>query len=310
MRKSRSSHQSSRLNNYFRQHKLAFQNSLKQLSISRFATFITFMVIGIALALPTGLYVLMNNIQLLGQGLNETNQISLYLKADTPPLHVTEFFHALQNDRDINQAKYISPQKGLEDFQQQIGATNVLAELNDNPLPSVIVVQPSANIQTDLQAQQLMARLKQSPYVENAQLDMLWLKRLYSIINLVHHIIYAIMFFFGLAVLLIVGNTIRLTTQNFRDEIDVIQLLGGTNSFIRRPFLYSGMIYGFTGGLFAWLSVDTLLWWLQKPVNQLVSLYGSHFHLYGLGFESTFYLLIASAFLGYLGSFLAVQSIK
>jgi len=285
----------------------AIRLSLHQLSGSISTTIITFLIIGITLALPVGLYVFLNNVQMISTNLNRTSQISLYLNKNISQNDIQEIETILKGDKSITSIQYISPEEGLKSFQGAAGFYNMLDELKDNPLPGVIVIQPAETIQTLDEATQLINRLKNLPNVIDAQLDMAWLQRLNAIIAFVHRIFDAIMVIFALAVLLIVFHTIRSAVENHRDEIAVTKFLGGTSRFIYRPFLYSGLIYGIIGSIIAWFIIDVIILWLQNPINQLVKLYDSPFQLQGLNLHATLLLLISGALLGYLGSWYAVR---
>ncbi|MGD9108643.1 MAG: permease-like cell division protein FtsX [Gammaproteobacteria bacterium] len=288
------------------QHFRALKLSINQLSVQPLTTFLTFAVIGVVLALPMGLYLLLQNAQTVTSGLHQTTQISLYLKKNIRPFQVEKLLQGLKRDKNIVSTKYISATQGLAELQKQYNFGNILMELNNNPLPGVVVVQPVKSLYTEAQIKPLLAHLKKLPQVHDAQLDFAWLKRLNAIINLGRHIVYAAMLLFAFGVLLIVGNTIGLITQKYQDEIFVSQLLGATNSFIRRPFLYSGMIYGLLGGIIAWFLIDTTMWWMSGSVTKLATLYGSQFHLQVLSSNATLFLLVGGAVLGYFGSWLAV----
>lgn len=292
---------------FFSRHFQALRISINQLSLSLVATLMTFAVIGIALALPFGLYTLLQNVQTINHNLHESAQITLYLDANTSQSSIDNLIRVLQSDQDVTNVTYISPAQGLQEFQKDSGFNNVMVGLNTNPLPAVLVIQPSPSTQTNLQIQQLLARLKQLPNITNAQLDMYWLQRFNAILLLLHRILFAVILLFAIGVLLIIGNTIRLTTQQHRDEIYVIKLLGGSDRFVRRPFLYAGIIYGLTGSIIAWLLVDFSMAWLQAPVTRLAALYSTNFELHGLNVATTLTLLIGGCLLGLIGSWFAVR---
>lgn len=299
----------SKIRAYLYRHVQAFKASIHQLGLSFSSTIMTFVVVGIALALPMGLYVLLKNVQVVVTGLHATTQMTLYLDKRVKKGQADDLLRVLKNDINIIHTQYISPEEGLKTFQGQFG--NVVNKLGTNPLPGAVIVQPGHRIRTMTQANELLGRLKKLPSVTDAQLDMDWLQRLNGIIALGQRLIHVLMLFFAFAVLLVVGNTIRLMTQNYHDEIMVIKLLGGENNFIRRPFLYSGVIYGLMGGITAWLLVNGIVRCLQRPLEHLMNLYHSSFTLSGLSFQSTLCLLIGGTLLGYLGSWLAVgQHIK
>lgn len=286
-------------------HIQAIRVSMGQLSLSLLSTFATFAVIGVALALPFGLYTLLQNFQGISHSLNDSAQISLYLNPEISDLDKSTLLRVLNSDSGIQHIQYISPEEGLEAFQKDSGFSEALSGFKTNPLPAVYVIQPS--IRDNLQLQQLFSRLKQLPNVSNAQLDMQWLQRFNAILLLLHHALIAVMLLFALGVLLIIGNTIRLTTQYYRDEIKVIKLIGGSDRFIRRPFLYSGVIYGLSGSIIAWLLVDATMEWLQGPASKLAALYGTNFEIQGLTLNTTLVLIIGGCLLGLIGSWLTVK---
>lgn len=292
--------------NYFSRHLQAATNSIGQLSRSPFTALMTCLVIGIALALPMALFVLLKSMDALNQNFQQSTQITLYLKADVNESQVSNLVNTLKNNPDIRTVNAISPTQGLEELQQQAGVDNVLADLQSNPIPWAIVIVPTKSFQSSDALTNLSNTLKQNPEVDSVQMDALWVERLFTLMTLAHRGIYALTLFLGIGVLLIVNNCIRSATQNNKKEIDVIKLIGGTNSFIRRPFLYAGMIYGLLGGIIAWQLVDLLLLWLRQPVGHLAALYHSQFALSEIGLLDTFLLLICSIILGLAGSWLAV----
>lgn len=288
-------------------HLQAFINSIGQLSRAPLASFFTFIVIGIALALPMGFFVLLHNVQHASSNLHNTGQISLYLKANTPKSVIKQDLATAQRDQAIAKATYISPEQGLASFSKQSGFGGVLKDLHANPIPGVIEITPSPTLKQSWQIQTLFARVKKLPGVAHAQFDFQWLQRLQAILSISHRLATLLMIIFSVAVLLIIGNTIRLTTQNHRDEILVVKLIGGTNPFIRRPFLYSGFLYGLAGGIVAWFIIDFILSRLQEPVSTLASLYGNNYQLAGLNLHNTLLLLFGGGLLGLIGSWLAVN---
>jgi cell division transport system permease protein len=262
-------------------------------------------VIGIALALPAGLFVALANVQQISGGFDSAARITLFLRASVDDSQAAGIAKQLSTQKDIAKAHAVTRAQALEEFRQLSGFGAALDALEENPLPAVIVVQP-ADAGTPESVEALLERLRLMPQVELAQLDMQWVKRLYALLALGQRGILLIAALLGLSVLLIVGNTIRLDIQNHREEIEVTKLIGATDAFVRRPFLYSGFWYGLGGGLIAWLLVDGALSLLRGPVQQLAGLYGSGFTLSTLGAGSTLQLLALSTALGLLGSWLAV----
>jgi cell division transport system permease protein len=291
---------------YFTLHLSMAIQSLGRLVRNPFATLMTTAVIGIALALPTGLHVLLDNLQRAGGDWNGAAQISLFLKPHVDEDRALALADRLQQRPDISTVQYISPDQALEEFQSQSGFGEVLEHLSQNPLPGVLVLQPVLNGEDPGAAAQIVAGLKQLPEVDVAQLDMQWLQRLFAILNTVQRGVLIIAVLLGVAVLLIVGNTIRLSIENRRDEIVITKLIGATNAFIRRPFLYCGIWYGLFGGLLALLLVDTSIALLQEPVVRLTGLYGSNYRLGLLDIGLAGTVLGGGILLGLVGSWIAV----
>lgn len=293
--------------NFLVSHFRAFISSVGKLIRAPFSSLLTILVIAIALALPMSLFVLLQNAKTLSQGWDKGSQISLYLSINTQPEDIERIIDSLKLRNDIAYVEYISPEQGLKDFREQSGFGDAVNHLPENPLPPVIEVYPENNKHSAEVVENLVRDLQQIPNVETAQLDMQWVKRLYSIISLGQRGFYGLLLLFSLAVILIVGNTIRLLTQNQRDEIEVIKLIGGTNAFIRRPFLYTGILYGFCGGLIAWLMIDSQLLWLHKPIQQLATSYGSQFQLIGISMKQGILLSAVGTLLGFCGSWITAH---
>jgi len=213
----------------------------------------------------------------------------------------------LSKRMDLTQIKLVTPEQGLVEFEQRSGFGNALEYLDNNPLPYVIIITPS-KLNTTIQASQsLLKELQALSLVDKAQLDLEWVKRLQAIMALIQSAVDALGLLFGLAVILIVGNTIRLAIHSHRDEIKVVKLVGATNGFIRRPFLYTGIWYGLGGALLAWFMVFTALSFLETPVKKLSMAYGSGFNLQSMTFNEIGILLGMGVLLGWLGAWIAVS---
>ena len=299
-------HQSSWLAGYFTLHLSMAIQSLGRLFRAPFATLMTAAVIGIALALPTGLHVMLDNLQKAGGNWDGSTQISLFLKDKITEDQALSLSRKLEQRSDIKAVQYISAEQALAEFQSQSGFGSVLDNMDSNPLPSVLVLHPLLNSEDPAQAEALMEGLKLLPEVEVAQLDMQWLQRLFAILETIQRGVLIIAVLLGMAVLLIVGNTIRLAIENRRDEIIITKLIGATNAFIRRPFLYYGIWYGFFGGLLALILVDISILLLQEPVTRLTGLYGSAYSLGLLNPALAGLILSGGMLLGLVGAWIAV----
>jgi cell division transport system permease protein len=293
------------LTQWYTHHLQALMIGLGDLLRKPFASLMTLMVIGVAMALPSGLYILLNNLQSINQHWNNKPSLSLYLVKGAPDYQITAMLTDLKRNKNIASVKYVSPKEGLETFKQVTQFKDVLADLNQNPLPGVIVVTPIRSQQSPARLQKLLSHLQQYPQVKIGQLDMAWVKRLYYIITIGERITYSLALLFGIGVLLIIGNTIRLTIQRHHEEMRILKLVGATDAFIRRPMLYRGLLYGFFGGIVAWILVALMLWWLKSPAQSLAQSYNHNLVLSGLTFFSGFAILFGTALLGLLGAWLA-----
>ena len=291
---------------YFIHHARVLLGSLGQLTRHPLSSSMTMAVIAIALTLPAGLYLALNNISGLSAGWDSSTKISLFLHAKVSEKKAQTLVKRLRLHNEIDSISMISKEQGLEQFKQLSGFGDALQFLEGNPLPVVLVIQPIIDTERPERINLLLKELESDKLVDIAQLDMQWVKRLYGLLEIAHRVIWAIGGLLGLAVLLIVGNTIRLDIQNRRSEIEVSKLIGASNAFIRRPFLYTGFWYGFSGGLLAWLLTSLSLYMLAEPVENLALLYHSDFELSGLSFADTSSLIMISCGLGLLGSWLAV----
>lgn len=295
-----------RLGAYLHHHRLTLLRGFTQLGQHPLPTFMTMAVIAVALALPAGALVLVNNARGLSAGWQGTARISLFLKTGVSDATVQQLADQVRTHVGVASVQVISAQQSLVDFQQRSGFHDTLSLLGINPLPAVLVVQPTETYTAPAAAQGLAQSFAALPQVDQVRMDVQWLKRLQAILALLHRGVLIVAVLLAIAVVLIVGNTIRLEIENRRTEIEVSKLLGATDRFIRRPFLYHGAWYGLAGGVLAWILMLIGLAIMGGPVGRLASLYGSHLSLSGLGVDGVLYLLVSGIVLGWLGSWLAV----
>ncbi len=295
-----------RTNAYFTHHLWVLVSSLGQLWRTPFSTLMTAVVIGIALALPAGLYVLLNNVQQLSSGWEDSAQVSLFIERDVAEKRILALADRLRNWEGVAEVRYISREQALAEFRELSGFGDALDSLAENPLPAVLVLRPTPAQAEPAAMGRLLERLRQLDAVDQAQLDMEWVRRLNGIIEVGKRGALLLGVLLAMAILLVVGNTIRLIIFARREEIVITKLIGATNAFIRRPFLYTGFWYGLMGALIAWLLVVGFLILLNGPVTQLSFLYDSQFRLAGLDLVTSFSLLLSGIALGLAGSWLAV----
>jgi len=279
--------------------------SLGCLLRSPLGSLMTVAVIGIALALPSGLMVLMGNVQNLVNDWDGPASVSLFLKQEVDDAAARSLGEKIAERPGVEQLEVIGRQAALDEFREHSGFAAALDVLEENPLPAVILVRPKDDADL-IAAKTLTEQLGKLPEVEAAQLDLQWVKRLRSITEIVRQGIYLLAVLLTLAVLLIIGNTIRLEIQNRHSEIEIIKLVGGTDAFVRRPFLYHGLWLGLLGGLTAWILVAAAIVMLDPPVSRLAELYHSGFRLLGPGLLESAGLLIGGAVIGWLGAWVSV----
>lgn len=289
---------------WMRHHRLSAADSLYRVLDKPLSSVLTWLVIGIALALPVGLNVALDNVDHLSSGWDSPAQISLFLREDLEADRARQFQQALAAREDIAGARYVSREEALAEFSELSGFADVLASLDENPLPDLVLVTPAG--QGGEAASALREELQATPEVAQAVLDMEWLQRLNSLMELSRRLVLAVGGLLVLGVVLILGNTIRLAIESRREEIVIVKLVGGSNAFVRRPFLYTGLWYGVGGGVFAATLVALSLWFLSAPVDQLAALYQSGFQLSGLGIMGALNLVILGGLLGLTGAWLAV----
>ena len=292
---------------YFSNHMRVALASLGRLYAQPVSTMMTAAVIAIALALPVGLYIALDNVARISSGWDGSTQISLFLQTEVSEDEAKKLQQRLEKHKHIKKIELINKEKGLEQFKEISGFGDALKYLDENPLPIVLVVHPEVIANQPDNTSRLVKELGKHPKVELAQLDVQWVKRLYTFLEIANRSIWVVSTMLAIAVLLIVGNTIRLDIQNRREEIEVSKLIGASDAFIRRPFLYTGLWYGVIGGLLAWIVTLLSLMLMESPIHKLALLYHSDFRLSGLGIGNTLLLIIISCTLGLIGSWIAVS---
>ena len=294
-----------RYNAWLQHHRLSAAGSLQRVLDNPGSSLLTWLVIGIALALPVGLNVALDNVSQVSAGWDSPAQISLFLGDGVLSDRLRQLEEELSEREDIGHTQLISRDEALAEFRTLSGFSDILTSLKENPLPDLILVTPVATLE-QAQISALRDELEDIPDVAEAVLDMEWLQRLNSLMELSRRLVLAVGGMLIMGVLLILGNTIRLAIESRRDEIVIVKLVGGSNGFVRRPFLYTGLWYGVGGGVLAVLLVSVALWFLEDPIGELVMLYESAFQLKGLGVMGALNLIILGGLLGLAGAWLAV----
>ena len=289
------------------QHLQAFIFSLGQLYRNAIASFLTVCVIGISLALPTGFFVILENAQYLTARWEGAVAITAFLKQDVDDKTIHEIMANLKKLKAVDSVELVTSDQALAEYRKLSGFAEALDELDTNPLPSVLLIKPDSNDESEKKIDSILDVLKGLPQIDHAQYDQFWVKRLNAIIHIVERVVLILSVFLALAVLLIIGNTIRMLIYHRRAEIEISKLFGATDGFIQLPFLYSGFWYGLFGSLVAWVLIIVSLQLLEGPSAELATLYESDFQLLGLGLENIIYLFLSGIILGLLGSYISVQ---
>ncbi len=289
------------------QHAQALIYSLGQLWHNPLASLLTAAVIGIALALPAGFYVILENARHLTAGWGGSVQIAAFLRMDVGEPAAQRLAHQIAQRAEVLEVKLIPPEEALREYRRHSGFAEALDVLEENPLPALLLIRPRLDGESTRPADALLEMLKSLPEVDAAQYDQQWLQRLTAIIGIVQRAVMILALFLAAAVLLIVGNTIRMLIYHRRPEIEIAKLFGATDSFIRRPFLYSGVWYGLCGGVIAWLLVTASLMALARPAGELARLYASNFTLTGLSADISLLVIAGGVLLGLIGSWAALQ---
>ena len=295
---------SNRISAYLLHHLKSLLFSLDKIYQAPTTTIMTVAVIGITLSLPGGFYLFLKNIDAIAGDFRSSSQIGLYLDLDISEKKALALEKQIAKMENVTSTRFISRESSLEEFRQNSGFGKSIDTLSSNPLPHTIIVEP---IEADtFTIRNLLNSLQAMPEVEIAKLDTEWLERLYTIIEIAKRSVIIITILFAFAVLLIIGNTIRLDIQNRYQEIIVTKLIGATDAFIRRPFLYGGVWYGLLGGIISWLIVEIGYLAIAGPLERLNLLYQSDMNLITFSFHDFIILITSSTLLGLAGSWIAV----
>lgn len=286
-------------------HAQTFMGSLGRVVRQPGAALLTMAVIGVALALPLLLYVLLQNSRTATANWNQVFDISVYLDKKPGGARAQALAKQLRSRADVAAVRIITADEALGQFRTSSGFGTALDALRDNPLPDTLVVTPSLSASNPGGTENLKNAIAGMPDVQTVQVDSEWVERLTAMLAILRRIIWLVGALLGVGVVLVVGNTIRLDILNRRAEIEVMKLVGATDAFARRPFLYSGFWYGLGGGFLAILLVTVAVAALAGPVERLAGLYASPLKLSGLGFRWDMAVLGASVGLGWFGSWLA-----
>jgi cell division transport system permease protein len=290
---------------YFARHAQTLVGSFGRIVKYPFASLLTMSVIAMALALPLFLNLFLSNLRTATGDWNDAFDLSVYMDKKASSGRTGSLAKQLRLRGDVAGVRVITADQAMTEFRDNSGFGKALEALRDNPLPDTLIVTPSLDASTPQGTATLKQAIAAMPDVQTVQLDTEWVKRLHAMLDILRRVVALTAGLLGASVVLIVGNTIRLDILNRRAEIEVMKLVGASDGFARRPFLYSGVWYGLGGGLIAIILVAVAAAVLAKPVDSLAALYGSPFHLQGLKFVAAAQVLGLAVALAWLGSWLA-----
>jgi cell division transport system permease protein len=290
---------------YGARHAQAVVGALGRLVRSPLASALTLLVIALALALPIALRLFVSNAQVATGGFANAVDLSVYLKTDVQLAKAEQLAHTARERPEVAAVTLIPADQALEEFRTYSGFGAALEALKDNPLPHVLHVRPRAESQSAATLESLRRYLAAWPEVDSVQIDSEWVNRFNAILEVLRRLLVMAAILLGAGVLAIIGNTIRLEILNRRPEIEVTKLVGGSNAFVRRPFLYTGMLYGLGGALLAWAIIEAAVLALGQPIATLSQLYGSRYALQGPSATDVGILLASGAVLGWLGAWIS-----
>lgn len=271
------------------------------------ATLMTVLVIAVALALPTIFHVLYKNSERISEQWDKASEINLFLKKDLSQQRIQVLIKKLGLYHEIETVTHITSHQALQEFKEMSGFSKALDYIGENPLPDLLIVIPTQDAMNIASSKLLVAKLKREQGIDLVRVDIDWIEKLQAIISVVVDIVIAIALLLLMSVLLIVSNTIRLNIQNQRPQIEIMKLVGATNSFIQRPFLYVGAWYGFLGGAIAWSFTFGLVLWLQSGMQSLMGLYQLQFEIVAMSLQEVGILLAVATVLGFVASYISVK---
>ncbi|MBU2977309.1 permease-like cell division protein FtsX [Alteromonas sp. C1M14] len=292
---------------FFVSHLRQALGSLGELWRQPAASIMTVAVLGLSITLPSTLYILVKNTEKISAGWDQASEISLFLRDNTSPASAQQLLTRLKTWPEIESVTFIPADEALKEFQYLSGLGDAIAYLESNPLPDVVLVTPTPKNATPTAARLLLEKLREQREVDIGKLDIEWLERLYALLDIARELVSLIGVLLFISVVLIIGNTIRLNILSKRDEILVMKLVGATDAFIHRPFMYTGFWYGLLGGLIAWCAVILILWWMDSSIQAFASLYQKEFNITGLSGNALLLMLALSVGLGLVGSLISVQ---
>ncbi len=288
-------------------HLHALKHSIKTLLKRPISSLMTMGVIAITLSLPCLFWVFSDNVERMTLDWKKGGHISLYLQSKLSAKEQSALLSQVNKMSGVGEATLKTPAEGLAMLQAQEGMQDIMQYLPENPLPSMIEVTPALTVDNPTEINHLFYQLKQLPGVAQAKVDLAWVNRLHAILNLASQVVHGLMLLLAAAVVFIIGNTLKLAVQNRHEEIQVLKLIGASDAFIIRPFLYTGLLYGLGGALLSLLLVNAFMISLTFSIKKLADAYQMTYPFAHISSNQTLLLLILAAILGWLAARLSAK---
>ena len=295
------------LTDFFRQHMEAGQRALREIIRYPLNSILTIMAIGLALSLPGLLLSVLENSQKTIQPWQDGRQINVFLKLNVTDDRLSELISVWEEDGEVDQIKLISREQALAEFKQQSGLADALDLLEENPLPAVLIVAPAENVNTADKIQSLGNRISADPAVDAVQIDQDWLQRLQDFFTFLQTTTWLLALMFGLMVALVINNSLRSEILRRQNEVEVIKLIGGSNDFIQRPFLYTAILLGISGALFAIIIILIIFSFLSPHLEALLQHYTDTDSPLHLGPKTTILIPLAGILLSLVSTIVAIR---
>ena len=293
------------MNAWLTQHAQALDLVLRRFKNNGLNTLLICLAIGVTLALPSIVYVVLESVNGLANNVKTESQVSVFLSTNHNEETITDIKAALEKNKAIKSFKFVSKQDALAKLQAADNNNEVLDSLENNPLPDAFFVEPNqldaeniASLQTDL---------RQLEGVDEVVVDGAWLKRLNYLVLLGKQAMLIITSLLAFALVAVIGNTIRMQILTQQAEIDLSRLIGATKSFIRRPFLYAGALYGLFGGLFALFITFVVIYLFNRSIAPIAAEYESNFLLNMPNTSTCATICLLSFMVGLLSAYFAVS---
>lgn len=271
------------------------------------ASAMTIAVMGLSLTLPATLHIIVKNVQSINLEWDSAAEISLFLNEGLSQQQVASAMRRIQAYDEVEKLTYISKEDAVKEFKKESGFGQALDYLEQNPLPASFIITPVKKHRQAEDAKQLLLKLEREREIDFGKLDIDWLTRLNAIVTMLEEAVITVAVLLMVSVVLIIGNTIRLSIISRREEIEVMKLVGATEGFIQRPFVYTGVWYGIMGGFVAFIVVSFVIWWMQSALGDISGLYMTDFEIEGLTFSEFGLLMLLASGLGFSGAFWSVH---